>query len=59
MREDLLFDIGDSVKIPTLVIDGIVNGIYIDGNGVIFNVEYKDWQGAIHREYFTADRLEK
>lgn len=57
------FEIGDQVSVATYApgrtLIGVVNGIYIDDQGVSYNVQTFDDHGVVHRDYFTASKLTK
>lgn len=59
MGDELIFELNAQVTVNGLpsTISGTVRGIWIDGNGAQFQVQYLDSKGAIQRDWFTATEL--
>jgi hypothetical protein len=57
--EKTTFELNQQVTILGLQtkMHGTVRGIWIDGNGASFSVQYLDFKGTIQREWFTASEL--
>lgn len=59
MGDELVFELNAKVTVNGLIqpINGVVRGIWIDGNGAQFQVQYLDFKGTIQRDWFTATEL--